>query len=67
MNADYRNYINLAYRVSFIDVDAAKYMLMEAPKLLNFGYDADLIRCFTWNDTPQGHAFWSNINEALQY
>ena len=67
MDVDFRNYINLAYRVSYVNCSAAKYMLMEAPKLRDFSYDADLMCCFTWDETPQGHAFWSNIHKSIQY
>ena len=60
-----RSYEALTDRVAKIDKGAARYMRTQAPALKDFVYDSDLICCFVWGDTPQGHDFWEDINDKL--
>ena len=63
-------YAELIERVAEIDVDAAGWMLFEAPKMKipeEFEYIGDLYDCFVWSDTPQGEDFWCELSNKLDY
>ena len=62
-------YKELCERVDKINPEAAKWMLEEAPKakLQNgFAPYEDLYKCFVWDETPQGWAYWRAIDTALK-
>ena len=61
-----RSYEALTDRVAKIDKGAARYMRKHAPDLKDFVYDSELVCCFYWADTPQGHDFWENIYNKLK-
>ena len=58
-------YEALMAKVAKIDKGAARYMRKHAPNLKDFVYDRELVCCFVWDDTPQGHDFWENIYDKL--
>jgi len=63
-------YAELIERVAEIDVEAAAWMLFEAPKMKipeEFEYIGYLYDCFVWSDTPQGEDFWLDISNKLDY
>jgi len=63
-----KGYAELIERVAEIDVDAAAWMLFEAPKMKipeDFEYNGDLYDCFAWVETPQGEDFWLELSREL--
>jgi len=65
-----KGYAKLIERVAEIDVEAAAWMLFEAPKMKipeEFEYIGDLYDCFVWSDTPQGEDFWCELSNKLDY
>ncbi len=64
-----QDYAALIERVAKIDVDAAAWMLFEAPKMKipeDFEYSENLLKCFSWFDTLQGFEYWWRIHEKLR-
>jgi hypothetical protein len=60
-----REYRSLVARVRKIDKEAADYMLYSASALPCFVDDRSLVNSFAWDDTPQGHSYWSEIFTKL--
>ena len=59
-------YLELIERVAKIDVNAAKYMISEAPNLRSFISDTtSLLTAFVFSDTPQGFEYWMHIAKKL--
>lgn len=64
---DYENeYRELIEVVNKINKDASYYMEYEARDLEGFAPCFDLMCCFYWVDTPQGHEYWSEIHQKVQ-
>jgi hypothetical protein len=61
------NYSELIQVVKKIDPDAAIYMDNEARYLDSFCIDVcgSLLGNFIWSETPQGSAFWVDINDRV--
>jgi len=64
--ADKKAFLLLANKVSQINISAGHYLRTKAPELDRFVPTPDLGQCFLWSDTPQGHDYWSNINDILE-
>lgn len=62
MNTEYKELIE---RVRLIDPAAAEYLEGDARKLGDFQPHENLISVMFWGDTPQGHEYWSGINQKL--
>lgn len=61
---DYRDLID---RVRAIRPSAAEWLESEEARgMPDFVPDGDIWCIFTWEDSPQGHEFWSNIADALE-
>jgi hypothetical protein len=57
------NLESLIERVEKIDFNAAKFM---KDNLHWMDEDvSELIECFSWDYTPQGHAYWNRISKKL--
>lgn len=65
MNKDYLNYLRLINDVLTIDINAAKYLLISAPKFPGFNYSGSLYELFNWENTPQGSDYWHAISNKL--
>ncbi len=59
------NYLKLILKVSKISYLASQYLMKEAPSLPSFSYTDSLSNAFTWEDTSQGHKYWSSIYKCL--
>jgi hypothetical protein len=58
----WEEYLTLISKVSQIDMKAAEYLRYEAGKLPSFNLVGDLLSCFFWDNTPQGHEYWEDIH-----
>jgi hypothetical protein len=58
-------YLELIMRVKKLDAEAAAYMKDHATKLEDFEYGGDLVGCFVFKKTPQGHDYWMDIRNKL--
>lgn len=61
-------YAALCDRVERLDPEAAKYMRSEALSLTRFDQcgrkdPENIDYAFVWDETPQGHEFWDDLNE----
>jgi len=54
-------YEQLVEKVRNISEEAAAYMEGPAKELEGFAADGELIACFVFGTTPQGHEFWWEI------
>lgn len=62
----YLDYLLLAIRVGEIrGVYTMRWMLEEAPKGTDFDYFSCLSDRFLWEDSPQGLAFWGEVQRTL--
>ena len=54
--------------VALVNPEAAKWLVEEGPKDWgwSWGYSEDIGGCILWEDTPQGHDYWVNINTAVE-
>jgi hypothetical protein len=60
----WQEFNELLTQVQKID-EAAAIHLIEASFDPEFTPSNDLMGCMIWEDTPQGHAYWLNLNERL--
>lgn len=63
--SDNEQYLELIGRIAKIDIQAALYLRYEARELYEFRPDGYIGNCFYWDDTPQRHRYWQNIEEKL--
>lgn len=60
-------YAALCDKVEKLDPAAARYMRDPATQLKeDFSYKGDLMACFIWGETPQGHAYWSQLQDRVR-
>lgn len=59
-------YNQLIDEVQAINIEAAKYLCTDAQEMPNFSCTADLDGVFYWEDSSQGHSYWSAIFRKLQ-
>lgn len=62
---DEKQYLELINKVANIDIEAAVYMQNEMRDIKSFEPDANLDCVVVWADTPQGHKYWSSIDQTL--
>jgi hypothetical protein len=66
---DWQAYKELVDKVRTIDKDAADFLLsfnvLNGEFSCNFKFSGALGSLFFWHRTPQGHTYWSNINDKL--
>jgi len=60
-----KTYEELIANVQKIDPSAAEYLQTEAQKLPDFSPSSDLLGVFYWDNSPQGHDYWSAICRQL--
>ena len=69
VTGDWQAYKELVDKVRTIDKDAADFLLsfdvLSGAYSHDFKFCGSLISLFFWKGTPQGHTYWSNINDKL--
>lgn len=60
-----KQYLELINKVANIDIEAAVYMQNEMRDIKGFNPCSDLNCIVVWADTPQGHKYWSSIDQTL--
>jgi len=63
---DEQEYLELIERVRAIDQEAAEYLEGPCRELEDFCLGGELWEIITWNDTPQGHYYWSDLCDKLE-
>ena len=66
MKEQTKKYLQLISRVAAIDINAALYLLCDAPDTDGFNEGDSLMSIFSWKDTPQGANYWVEINRQLR-
>lgn len=61
----FKNFKELCNAVEKIDRDAAEWLRNDAKDFSGFREHDNLIHCFIWADSPQGHDYWENIHIKL--
>ena len=67
LKGEQMSYQDLIDRVSTIDPKAGDYLRGPARELDSFTEDSVLDGCFVWEDSRQGHDYWSKIYKAMRY
>jgi hypothetical protein len=60
-----RNYLRLISKVAVIDINAALYLLCDAPNIDGFNEYGRLAGAFIWSKTTQGYEYWADINTKV--
>jgi hypothetical protein len=60
-----KGYLLLIEEVKKIDKEAALYLDNEARNIEGFNESMNLLECFDWGLSSQGHSFWSRIHDDL--
>jgi hypothetical protein len=65
MKEQTKKYLQLISRVATININAALYLLCDAPDTDGFNESGSLAGSFIWSKTPQGYDYWNDIYVTL--
>ncbi len=66
--------MNIIEEVAKLDADAAQYLIDNVDNYqfnfmdarIGYRFDLNLTQVMVWEDTPQGHVFWQEIDRRIK-